>query len=144
MNRSCRADELIEFKPIQLAGLFAFIVSIERHSRAFQRNVKRFGRTTTTTAAAATIGDDNENDGSKYNMCTRWCGAHKLKKVVYVYSKMLTQQSYNSDLAFVVGIVSRERLGVSLPKSYSPKLRLLAYSPLLVFLVRPLSRFFSR
>ena len=74
-----------------MLGLRAFIVSIERHSRAFQRNVKRFGRTTTT--AIATIGDrddDDENDGSKYNMCTRWCGAHKLKKVVYVYSKMLT------------------------------------------------------
>lgn len=52
---------------------------------------------------------------SPMNMCasSRWCGTHKLKKVVYVYSKCQTTTSFNSYFAISSTF---ERLGGSFAK----------------------------
>lgn len=69
----------------------AFIVSSALVSMWY---VKRFGIIATTTTATSTSERTTSMTMATTTrnkcMCARWCGAHKLKKVVYVYLKMLT------------------------------------------------------
>lgn len=58
------------------------------------------------------VRDQNVFISKQRRMYARWCGAHKLKKVVYVYFKFLQ----NSHIIRILPRRCSERLGVSLPE----------------------------